>query len=172
MASRDPDSLALRNALGQFPTGVTVVTAPDVDNDRFVGVTVNSFNAVSLEPPLVVWSLDRDAQSLEVFERSGCFVVNVLGADQAEISRHFARKRDDKFETVEVETGVHGAPLLEGCVARFQCRTERVLDGGDHVMFVGRVTDFDSDPDRAPLVFHRGSYSRLLSGSTGPHDGP
>lgn len=161
MESRVEDLRALRDALGHYPTGVTVVTAPDVEEGRYVGVTVNSFSSVSLDPPLILWSLDRNAQSRSAFERSDCFAVNVLSSEQRQISFHFARKQNDKFDGMEVTTGAEGAPLLEGCVARFQCRREEMLDGGDHLIFVGTVTDFDTDPKREPLVFYRGGYSNV-----------
>lgn len=164
MGTVDTDSLSLRNALGNFPTGVTVVTAPDVEEGGYVGVTVNSFNSVSLDPPLILWSLDREAQCRPAFETSEHFAVNVLSEEQTELSTHFARKQPDKFEGLEVSAGEGGAPLLDGCVARFQCRTEQVFEGGDHLIFLGRVTDFDADPERQPLVFYRGRYSNVGDG--------
>lgn len=155
------NSRVLRDALGHYPTGVTVVTAPDVEEDRYVGVTVNSFSSVSLDPPLILWSLDREAQCRSAFERSGHFAVNMLSSEQRLIASHFARKQADKFDGLEVTTGAAGAPLLDSCVARFQCRTEQMLDGGDHLIFVGTVIDFDTDPEREPLVLYRGGYANV-----------
>lgn len=148
---------ALRSALGTFPTGVTVITAPATSNG-FVGVTANSFNSVSLDPPLVLWSLDRQSLSLGSFRESGFFAVNVLAADQSDLSVRFARRGVDKFDGLDVDIGAGGCPLLHGCVAYFQCITEKIIDGGDHVIFVGRVIEFDYDPEAPALAFHRGEY--------------
>lgn len=156
----DPDGEAFRRALGSFPTGVTVVTAR-APSGEIVGVTANSFNSVSLDPPLVLWSLDKEARSLPVFRTAGFFAVNVLGAGQSDLSKRFARPQDDKFDSVEVDSGAGGCPLLTGCVARFQCRTEQTIDGGDHVIFVGRVLEFDHDTEAPALAFYRGRYCRL-----------
>lgn len=156
------DVRAFRSALGCFPTGVTVITAPD-PGGGLVGVTANSFNSVSLDPPLVLWSLARSAKSFEAFIEAGSFAVNVLGADQHELSAHFALRQADKFATVEIELAEDGSALLDGCVARFRCRTERVVDGGDHVVIIGEVLDFDYAPDRPALAFYQGQYSRIES---------
>lgn len=160
MQEIETDIEAFRRALGSFPTGVTVVTARAPSGET-VGVTANSFNSVSLDPPLVLWSLDKEARSLTAFRTAGFFAVNVLGADQLELSKHFARRQDDKFDSVEVDSGAGGCPLLTGCVARFQCRTEQTIDGGDHVIFVGRVLEFDHDTEAPALAFYRGRYCRI-----------
>ena len=148
---------ALRAALGQFATGVTVVTARAPDGTN-VGVTASSFNSVSLEPPLVLWSLARSARSLAAFRGAGHFAVNVLAADQIPLSNRFATQRDDKFSGVECVDGLGGAPLLAGCAARFQCRRAFEYDGGDHLIFVGEVLAFDCDGSPS-LLFHRGRYA-------------
>lgn len=154
------DTQAFRDALGSFPTGVTVVTARGPSGES-VGVTANSFNSVSLDPPLLLWSLDKGARSLPVFRSAEYFAVNVLSADQSELSVRFANRRDDKFAGVEVDDGAGGCLLIEGCVARFQCRTEQIIDGGDHVIFVGRVVSFDHDVEAPSLAFYRGRYCRV-----------
>jgi 4-hydroxyphenylacetate 3-hydroxylase, reductase component len=154
------DPRAFRRALGNFATGVTIVTATAPDGNK-VGVTANSFNSVSLEPPLVLWSIDKRSGSYEVFEQASHFAVNVLAADQIDLSNRFARPRDDKFEGVPYEPGAGGAPLLNDCAARFQCQKYQQVDGGDHWILIGQVVAFD-DCGRSPLLYHQGAYSMVL----------
>lgn len=154
------DSRAFRRALGNFATGVTVITASDAAG-RKVGVTANSFNSVSLDPPLVLWSIDKRSRSHAVFEAAGHFAVNVLAVDQVELSNTFARPGDDRFAGIEHESGEGGAPLLPGCSARFRCEKFQQIDGGDHWILIGRVLAFD-DLGRSPLLYHQGGYSRVL----------
>ncbi len=161
------DTRELRNALGCFATGVTIVTAqvpeelrlPDtVDGSDNVGLTVNSFSSVSMEPPLILWSLQRSSGALDVFRAASHFAVNVLAADQIELSNRFATTRDDKFDGVSFERGAGGAPLLHGCVVCFECRLWNEYDGGDHVIFVGQVVAIQSSEGDA-LLFERGRYA-------------
>ncbi len=154
------DSRAFRRALGNFAAGVTVITAADASG-RKVGVTANSFNSVSLDPPLVLWSIDKRSGSHAVFEAAGHFAVNVLAADQIDLSNTFARPSEDRFAGIEHETGEGGAPLLPGCSARFRCEKFQQIDGGDHWILIGRVLAFD-DLGHAPLLYHQGAYSRVL----------
>lgn len=154
------DPMAFRQALGSFATGVTIVTAQGDQGDsgkQYVGTTASSFNSVSLDPPLVLWSIDKRARSLPVYENAEYFAVNVLAADQVSLSNHFARQQDDKFAGIEFDSGIGGAPLLKGCAARFQCRTQHVYEGGDHLIIVGEVLDFDTS-GRKGLMFHSGRY--------------
>ncbi|MET9030858.1 flavin reductase [Nocardia sp. NPDC004168] len=150
------DVRTLRNALGQYATGVTVVTtrAPD---GRKVGVTANSFTSVSLDPPLIAWCPARKAASLPDFTAANYFAVNVLAADQHQLSRQFATPAADKFAGVSHHDGIAGIPLLDRTIARFQCRTAQRVDAGDHVIFIGEVEKFDTTVG-APLVFHSGAY--------------
>jgi 3-hydroxy-9,10-secoandrosta-1,3,5(10)-triene-9,17-dione monooxygenase reductase component len=150
------DARQFRSALGQFATGVTIVTTFD-DGGRPTGVTASSFNSVSLDPPLVLWSLAKSAQSLRAFQESGHFAVHVLGRHQQEMSNRFARSGEDKFSDLEFSRSRTGVPLFEGCAARFVCRTAYQYEGGDHVILVGEVVDFQTS-DREPLLFHGGSY--------------
>ncbi len=154
------DSKAFRQALGQFATGVTVVTTVGSDGVP-TGLTVSSFNSVSLEPPLVLWSLDRLAHSMPVFQVAPYFAVHVLSQDQMNLSNTFAQAGGDKFAGLTWNPGIGGVPLLPECCAVFQCETAHRYDGGDHVIFVGEVQAFDSAEDRAPLVFCGGRYTRL-----------
>lgn len=154
------DSREFRDALGCFPTGVAVVTAPDRAG-RYVGVTANSFNSVSLDPPLVLWSLATTARSHRAFIEAGWFAINILSSTQVDLSRRFAKRDLDKFAGVETVRGLGGVALLPGSAARFQCRTYAIYEGGDHEIFVGEVLDFDYS-GRPPLVFHRGDYARAV----------
>ena len=154
------DTRAFRRALGNFATGVTVVTATG-PSGRQVGVTANSFNSVSLEPPLILWSIDKRSTSHEVFEEASHFAVNILAADQIGLSNNFARPKDDRFAGIEYEPGAGNAPLLSDCSARFQCEKYQQLDGGDHWILVGKVVAFD-DLGRSPLLYHQGAYSMVL----------
>ena len=155
-AARGLDLRELRNALGQFATGVTVITTQAVDG-RPVGVTANSFSSLSLEPPLVLWCLARDATSLPVFRDCTHFGVNVLSSGQHHLSRLFATSGADKFGGTEVRDGPSGVPLVEGSLAHFVCRNVRQIDAGDHVIVIGEVEHFETF-DGEPLVFHSGSY--------------
>ena len=165
MSDSDFDSREFRNALARFATGVTVVTTRDSDGNR-LGLTVSSFNAVSMEPPLVLWSLDRDSSTLSAFEAAPHFAVNVLGSEQVALSNRFAEREDDKFRDLDCRVGVGGVPLLPDCVARFQCRTIHRYAGGDHVIFVGQVEAFERQPGAA-LLFHDGDYCLAASHPAG-----
>ena len=154
------DTRAFRRALGNFATGVTVVTAADA-NGRKVGVTANSFNSVSLDPPLILWSIDKRSTSHEVFETASHFAVNVLAADQIDLSNNFARPKEDRFAEVEYQAGEGGAPILADCSARFECEKYQQVDGGDHWIMIGKVVAFD-DCGRSPLLYHQGAYSMVL----------
>jgi flavin reductase (DIM6/NTAB) family NADH-FMN oxidoreductase RutF len=158
------DSRSMREALGCFATGVTIVTAQTVTGD-FLGITANSFNAVSLEPPLVLVSLDRRLRSFTRFEASRRFAINVLGAHQKELSQIFATAGADKWRAVSFSLGVHcGAPLFEDAHAMFECEQWSRQEAGDHVIFVGRVLELRVNPHHAPLLFYRGDY-RALGGN-------
>ncbi len=146
----------LRRALGQFATGVTIVTTRDEGGHR-VGVTANSFASLSLEPPLVLWALDREATSLPAFRGCTHFAVNVLSASQHNLSRVFATSGADKFAGVDSHDGPAGMPLLDGVLAHFVCRNVRQLDAGDHVILIGEIEQYETFPGE-PLVFHSGFY--------------
>lgn len=159
------DSRQLRNALGRFPTGVTVITTAGVDGKR-EGLTANSFSALSLDPPLVLWSIVRKSASLPGFLASGHFAINVLASDQSHLSHRFATPSDDKFGGLEVQQGFGGSPLLPGVLASFECQTESTLEGGDHLLFVGRVHRIRYR-DGEPLIFNVGKYATALPLRTG-----
>jgi 3-hydroxy-9,10-secoandrosta-1,3,5(10)-triene-9,17-dione monooxygenase reductase component len=146
-----------RNALGAFATGVTIVTTRD-EAGRDVGLTANSFNSVSLDPPMVLWSLAKSSRSLPTFLAATHFAVHVLAADQQDLSLRFATRGAEKFAGLELERGAAQVPLLRGCSARFECRTAFRHEGGDHVIFVAAVESFEQS-DRPPLIFHGGRYA-------------
>lgn len=154
-ASFDPQ--AFRAALGTFTTGVTIITTRAAD-DSPVGITANSFNSVSLNPPLVLWSLAKTAKSLPAFEEGLHWNVHVLAASQEGLSGRFASQGADKFSGLTLDMGISHAPLIPGCTARFQCRTAFRYDGGDHVIFVGEVLAYDRS-DEPPLVYQAGQYA-------------
>jgi 4-hydroxyphenylacetate 3-hydroxylase, reductase component len=162
--STEFDPKAFRRALGNFATGVTVITACTPDGVQ-TGVTANSFNSVSLDPALVLWSIMKSSGSVDIFEQASHFAVNILAADQIRLSNHFARPSDNKFADVKYEKGLGNAPLLPDCSARFQCENYQRIDGGDHWILIGKVVAFD-DIGRAPLLYHAGAYSAVI-----PHAG-
>lgn len=151
--------LEFRNVLGSFPTGVTVVTTRD-DAGNLYGVTASSFNSVSLEPPLILWSIGKASSSYQAMINATYWNVHVLAEDQDVVSATFAKSSDDKFANVSYAEGLHGAPVIDGCAAVLQCQIEHQYAGGDHVILVGRVLDF-TDYGKQPLVFARGRYARL-----------
>ncbi|TCJ36996.1 flavin reductase family protein [Parafrankia sp. BMG5.11] len=151
------DRASFRSALGSFPTGVTVVTTLDAE-EKPVGVTASSFNSVSLDPPLVLWSLARSAHSNEAFCSSGHFAIHVLSANQEDVSNRFARGGEDKFSGMAWRSGEMGSPVLNTFAALFECRTLHQYEGGDHVILVGEVVSFEQR-EHPPLVFHGGRYA-------------
>ncbi len=159
-AANNFDSTAFRRALGNFATGITVVTATAPSGER-VGVTANSFNSVSLDPPLVLWSIDKKSGSYPIFDAASHFAVNILAADQMHLSNNFAKRSEDKFANIDYQNGLGGAAILPDCAAVFECESYACLEGGDHWILVGKVERF-SDNGRAPLLFHQGGYSLVM----------
>ncbi len=160
--SQPIDQRAFRSALGTFATGVTVITARGPKGE-LIGNTASSFNSVSLDPPLVLWSLSRTALSFKAYLSSDHFAVNVLREGQEDLSIRFARSLADKWQGIEYETWETGCPILPNALAIFECRMAYTYQGGDHVIFVGEVIRFDHDPTGQPLVFWRGGYHRAVS---------
>lgn len=149
------DARALRRCLGQFPTGVTVVTARN--GERLVGMAVNSFAAVSLAPPLVLWSIRRESSSAQDFLQAGHYAVSVLADDQVELSQLFGSSHPERFERARWQAGLRGAPLIEGAIAHLECRLEQVHEGGDHLILVGHV-ERHARFEGTPLLFTQGHY--------------
>lgn len=164
---KETDGLAFRRALGQFPTGVAVITGLSVEDHKPVGLTVSSFNSVSLDPPLVLWSLARSSRNLPSFAEGRPHVVHVLARSQEALARHFASTQPDKFcgidlesKRLELEGETRELPSLFGWTARFSCVTESVYPGGDHCIIVARV-DSHEVGSATPLVFVRGHFAGL-----------
>ncbi|MEZ5647632.1 MAG: flavin reductase [Alphaproteobacteria bacterium] len=150
------DTLGFRSALSRFATGVTIISVQPDDGPP-LGLTVNSFNSVSLDPPLVLWSLNRQAQSLPIFGQAGHFGISVLAADQIDLSRRFASSLENRFENIAVFTGTTGAPLIQGSIAWFDCKSRYYYEGGDHLIFVGEVLSFGFS-DQPALLYEGGKY--------------
>jgi flavin reductase (DIM6/NTAB) family NADH-FMN oxidoreductase RutF len=153
------DPKDFRRALGTFVTGVTVITTRRGNGD-LAGLTANSFNSVSLSPPLVLWSLSLFSPSLPAFQEAPHFAINILAADQVHLSKQFSKSGSDKFAGVQWREGIGGVPILAGTVANLACRNEFRYYGGDHIIFVGAVVAYEYT-DAPPLVFAGGKYSEI-----------
>ena len=160
MSQPEIDSRALRNALGRFATGVAIVTALDTEG-KPMGLTVNSFSAVSLEPALVLWCLDNSSHNLDAFNQASHHVINILTEDQMELSNRFASLPTDRFAGLEWQAGAGGAPVLPGCSAVFEVANETRYVSGDHTIFIGRVVSLQENSEPAPLLFYAGQYRKL-----------
>jgi flavin reductase (DIM6/NTAB) family NADH-FMN oxidoreductase RutF len=146
-----------RAALGMFATGVTIVTARGPGGEP-VGLTANSFNSVSMAPPLVLWSLSRSAGSMPAFERGSHYAINILAAEQHALAERFASKAVDRFKNLAFREGAGGAPIIEGAAAVFECFNRSRYEEGDHVIFVGEVEHCERREGAQPLIFHGGRY--------------
>lgn len=149
------DARAFRRTLGQFATGVTVITTSA--NGQYVGMAANSFSAVSLEPALVLWSIRKESRSIEAFKNNGHFAVSVLSVDQMDTAGLFGKPQPNQFDNAPWTPSVHGDPLLNDAIAHFECATHEILDGGDHFILIGKVEQF-SRFEGAPLLFAQGQY--------------
>jgi len=150
------DSRHFRNALSQFATGVTVITTR-LEDGSFLGLTASSFNSVSLNPPLVLWSLSQNANSLPVFTGNSHYVINILSAHQAALAEQFAKPAKNRFDNVAYTLSPTGLPVLAGTSAWFECHNRSRYPEGDHVIFVGEVECCDVSPQE-PLIFHGGRF--------------
>jgi flavin reductase (DIM6/NTAB) family NADH-FMN oxidoreductase RutF len=164
----DNDQRSFRKALSQFATGVAVITACN-ENGNVIGMTMSSFNSLSLDPPLILFSVDRRAISLEAMLAAKGYAVNILAREQEHLSNQFAKALGDKWSNVAYGIGHAQAPLLDGVLAHFECDAYANHDGGDHVLFIGRVVRFTAAEGGDPLVFFRGKYHSLsLKGQREP----
>lgn len=161
MSDGNDDQRAFRNALGRFATGVTIITTRGPDG-KPEGLTANSFSSLSLDPPLVLWSLAKAANSRAAFESCEHFAINVLASHQRSLSHRFATPAEDKFAGVDWSEGIGGAPVIADCIARFECRNLARHEGGDHVIFVGRVEQFENT-EGTPLLYFGGRYAAAAS---------
>jgi 3-hydroxy-9,10-secoandrosta-1,3,5(10)-triene-9,17-dione monooxygenase reductase component len=153
------DSRAFRDALGVYPTGLTIVTAVNGEGAD-VGVTANSFCSVSLAPPMVLWCLGRSSRAFGAFMAARYFAIHVLANDQDALAIRFSRQDVDRFAALQCERGAGGVALIDGCAARLECRAAAQHDGGDHMILVGEVVRFEHW-GREPLVVNRGRFARL-----------
>jgi len=150
-------SAEFRSALGMFATGVTIVTAR-TNAGALVGLTANSFNSVSMTPPLVLWSLSKKAASMPAFSAGSHYAINILSAQQQDLARQFASQSADRFQGVHFSPGSAGAPLIDGAAATFECFNRSRYDEGDHVIFVGEVERCSHQTGASPLLFHGGKF--------------
>lgn len=155
-----PEGPRFRDVLGQFATGITVVTTRDKLR-RPRAVTVNSFTSVSLDPPLVLYCLDRSAFNFGVFAEAKAFAINVLSADQQVLSDRFAREAEDQLADIQLTELETGSPVLSGCLAVLDCEAETIHEAGDHLIIVGRVAALDLSSESDPLIYFRSSYRSL-----------
>ena len=157
-----------RDALGLFPTGVAVITAAASIYEQPIGITVSSFSSVSLDPPLILFSIDNRCLSLEELKCSKGYAVNVLGQYQQALSNRFAASREDKWADIDFHCGVTNSPLLASASAIFECEPYEQYGGGDHIIFVGKVINIARvhDDEPLPLVFYRGAYRELNSSNS------
>ncbi len=157
------DPIQYRQALGCFATGITVISAPGPGGTP-IGLTANSFNSVSIDPPLVLFSLNRRSYSLQAFLASETFAVNILRDDQQELCHRFAQASEDKWSNVGYDIWDTGCPILHDALAKFECRIRHTYEGGDHIIFVGEVMRFEYDPNGRPLVHWHGKYQSMEPG--------
>lgn len=150
------DKNELRRVMGHFATGVTVITTIGKDGRPF-GLTANAFTSVSLEPPLLLISVDKKAESYPCFEESRVFTVNILSEEQEALSRKFAVSGGNKFEGVAYHNGANGVPILEGTLAYLECKLYAAYEGGDHTLYLGEIEQTET-VERKPLLFFRGGY--------------
>lgn len=160
MSSVQTDTRALRNALGRFATGIAIVTAIDPDGHP-IGLTVNSFSAVSLDPPLVLWCLDNGSHNLAAFNQASHHAINILSVGQQDLSNRFATWPVDRFVGLNWQAGAGGAPVFPDCCATFEVANVTQQQSGDHTIYIGRVERFTQAADLAPLLFHAGQYRTL-----------
>ncbi len=148
-----------KKALGNYPTGVTVVTTFDEANNP-IGLTVNSFASVSLDPLLILWSIDKKSGSCPAFIEAEKFAVNILADDQADICTLFASKVEDRFSQCKWEESERNLPVLSGSLAQLECKTAKQIDAGDHIIFIGEVIHIHNE-DKNPLLYHRRNFGPI-----------
>ncbi|MEJ1970104.1 MAG: flavin reductase family protein [Rhizomicrobium sp.] len=158
------DVRAFRDALGSFPTGVAVVTT-QASAEHHLGITVNSFTSVSLDPPLVLWCMDKKSDRYHAFTHADSYTVSILGTEHQAVSSRLAKQGSHNLDGIALGETVLGPPALADALAVFECRAEAIHDAGDHAILIGRVLRFSRHDDGAPLVFYRGRYGALAQAS-------
>ena len=154
------DSKVLRNALGRFATGVCLITLETTDGEP-LALTANSFSSVSLDPPLVLWSLQNNSDVFDQYSSSPHFAINVLAAEQQHLSDSYARKGQHRLDPSHFSPGIKGSPIIEGALVSFQCELAATHEGGDHLIIVGKVIEMSAREEGDPLLFFGGSYRGL-----------
>ena len=154
------DSRAFRDALGLFPTGVCVVTTIDADH-KAVGMTVNSFSALSLDPPLVLWCIQKESERFDTYCNAQGFGVSILAEDQQDLSDRYAQKEQYEMSSGSYRIGRSGQAVLHQCLGSFECSLQQTIDGGDHIILLGEVLDMERRDDARPLLFYGGEYRQL-----------
>jgi flavin reductase (DIM6/NTAB) family NADH-FMN oxidoreductase RutF len=166
------DPRDFRNALGQYPTGVTIITTLDNDGHEDIGMTMNSFSAVSLDPPLVLFSVDKGARSLEAWQFGASYGISVLSEGQHELASQFAKSLGDKWGSAPICRGKQGVALVKGAIAQFECSPFGRHEAGDHMIFIARVEQYSYLTKPGPLAFSQGRFSHLQPGPVAPPDWP
>ena len=154
------DGRELRNALGRYATGVCVISTV-TESQQAVGMTANSFASVSLDPPLVLWSLQTNSDMYDVFSGPRFYAINILSGEQRDHSSQYARKGQHELAPEHYRLGKYGSPIIRGALVSFECELEATHEGGDHLIIVGRVRDMDERPTGEPLLFYAGGYREL-----------
>lgn len=154
------DSRAFRDALGLFPTGVCVVTAIDADH-RAVGMTVNSFSALSLDPPLVLWCMQKNSERFDTYYKAQGFGISILAEDQQDLSGRYAQKEQYELSSGSYRIGRSGQAVLRQCIGSFECSLQQTVDGGDHIILIGKVLEMERRDSARPLLFYGGEYRQL-----------
>ena len=157
--TQSDEQLAFRKALGNYPTGVTVVTTFTEANEP-IGMTVNSFASVSLDPLLILWSIDKKSKAYDIYTKAEKFAVNILASDQGDICNLFASKEQDRFSKIEWSTSKQTLPIIANTLSVLECETAQQIDGGDHTIFIGRVVNIENS-DKNPLLYHRRSIGEI-----------
>lgn len=152
--------LLFKDVMGNYPTGVTIVTSKNEEGQP-IGLTVNSFASVSLDPMLILWSIDHKVSSLEAFKKAPGFAVHVLAGDQQELCRTFASKNTERFENTEWSISNHNLPVLANTFGVLQCKTFKQVEAGDHTILIGEVVDIQIDKEREPMLYHRRKFGPI-----------
>jgi flavin reductase (DIM6/NTAB) family NADH-FMN oxidoreductase RutF len=148
-----------KEAMGNYPTGVTIVTSTDIDGNP-VGLTVNSFASVSLDPLMVLWSIDHKVSTIKTFTEQGKFAVHILAGDQQELCKTFASKKVDRFSTCKWDFSEDELPIIEGAFAVLECKTFKTVEAGDHTILIGEVTNIQID-EKDPMLYHRRQFGPI-----------
>lgn len=158
------DRRGFRNTMGNFASGVTVITAKG--EDKFVGLTANAFSSLSLDPAQILFCIDKGSSTLPAIKKGRSFVVNILQEEQEEVCLNFAKKGGDKYAGVDFSINKDGVPVLKDNLATVHCSVHELYEGGDHYIVVGDVNDFSYDESKKPLIFYRGKFETLSNYSS------